>query len=201
MAADDLSAPLGRQTKRGRAVSAATIIASLPQAITIALAVFLCVFLLWAVLADNPFGGEPMTVTQISQQTAPRVVSGPAAREVPAPGPNAAGMAARYDGPPEGALSLPVPPSASQPPAPAIADGAANAGNTKTVTIIDGKTGARQEIVIPGMPEPPSTPEEPAAAAEVVPKRSEIGRSDPARAHPQNRRQWHASGGSVCAAG
>ena len=75
MAADDLSAPLGRQTKRGRAVSVATIIASLPQAITIALAVFLCVFLLWAVLADNPFGGEPMTVTQISQQTAPHVVS------------------------------------------------------------------------------------------------------------------------------
>jgi hypothetical protein len=91
MAADDLSAPLGRQTKRGRAVSVATIMASLPQAITIALAVFLGVFLLWAVLADNPFGGEPMTVTQISQQTAPHVVSGPAAHQVAAPGPNAAG--------------------------------------------------------------------------------------------------------------
>jgi uncharacterized protein len=179
MAADDLSAPLGQQTKRGRGVSAATIIASLPQAITIALAAFLGVFVLWALLADNPFGGEPMAVTQISPQTAPRVVSGPAAREVAAPGPGAAGTAARYDGPPGGPLSLPVPPSASQPPAPVVADGAANAGNTKTVTIIDGKTGARQEIVIPGTPEPPSTPEEPAAAAEVVPNDQKLVEATP----------------------
>ena len=178
MAADDLSAPLGQQTKRGRGISAAAIIASLPQAITFALAAFLGVFVLWAVLADNPFGGEPMAVTQISPQTAPRVVSGPAAREVPAPGPNAAGTAARYDGPPEGPPSLPVPPSASQPPAPAVAD-AANTGNTKTVTIIDGKTGARQEIVIPGTPEPASTPEEPAAAAEVVPNDQKLVEATP----------------------
>jgi uncharacterized protein len=179
MAADDLSAPLGQQTKRGRGISAAAIMASLPQAITVALAAFLGVFVLWAVMADNPFGGEPMAVTQIGPQTAPRVVSGPAAREVAAPGPNAAGTAARYDGPPEGPLSLPVPPSASQPPSPAVADGAANAGNTKTVTIIDGKTGARQEIVIPGTPEPPSTPEEPAAAAEVVPNDQKLVEATP----------------------
>ena len=44
----------------------------------------------------------------------------------------------------------------------------APAGNTKTVTIIDGKTGTRQEILLPGTPEPSSPPDAP-AAAEAVP--------------------------------
>lgn len=49
MAADDLSAPLGQETKRGRGLSTA-IKASLPQAIAIALAAFLGAFVLWAVI-------------------------------------------------------------------------------------------------------------------------------------------------------
>lgn len=165
MAADDLSAPLGQQTKRGRAIPAA-VIASLPQAITIALGAFLGAFVLWAVVADNPFGGEPIAVVQVSPQTAPRVVGGPAAHDAAAPSPNAAASGpTRYDGPPEGSLNLPVPPSAAQPMAPAVADAPVNAGNTKTVTIIDGKTGARQEIVLPGTSEVPSPIEAPGAAA------------------------------------
>ena len=40
--------------------------ASLPQAIAIALAAFLGAFVLWAVIADDPFGGEPMAVVQIA---------------------------------------------------------------------------------------------------------------------------------------
>ena len=82
MAADELSAPLGQETKRGRGFSTA-IMASLPQAIAIALATFLGAFVLWAVIADNPFGGEPMAVVQISPpgSMAPRVIGGPAARE------------------------------------------------------------------------------------------------------------------------
>jgi uncharacterized protein len=165
MAADDLSAPLGQETKRGRGLSAA-IIASLPQAVAIALAAFLGGFVLWVVIADNPFGGEPMAVVRISPQTPPRVVGGPAAREPAAPGPNEAAAAAtgpiRYDGPAEGGSILSVPA------APSAADAAPNAGNTRTVTIIDGKTGTRQEIVIPGTPEP-SGPSETPAAAEAVP--------------------------------
>lgn len=87
MAADDLSAPLGRETKRGRGLSTA-IKASLPQAIAIALAAFLGAFVLWAVIADNPFGGEPMAVVQIAPPgpTAPRVIGGPAAHGAPAIG-------------------------------------------------------------------------------------------------------------------
>jgi hypothetical protein len=106
MAADDLTAPLGQETKRGRSFSAA-ITASIPQAIAIALAAFLGAFVLWAVIADNPFGGEPMAVVQISPAgpMAPRVIGGPAARELPAmPGPSTSGAAesgpGRYeDGP------------------------------------------------------------------------------------------------------
>jgi len=65
MAADDLTAPLGQEAKRGRSFSAA-ITASMPQAIAIALAAFLGAFVLWVVIADNPFGGEPLAVVQIS---------------------------------------------------------------------------------------------------------------------------------------
>jgi hypothetical protein len=158
MAADDLTAPLGQETKRGRSFSAA-ITASIPQAIAIALATFLGAFVLWAVIEDNPFGGEPMAVVQISPPgpMAPRVIGGPAARELPAmPGPNAAGAAdsgpARYDGPPDGPITIPVPPGLPALPAPGMAENLANGANTRTVT------GARQEVVIPGSSEPPDTP-------------------------------------------
>jgi hypothetical protein len=168
MAADDLSAPLGQETKRGRGLSTA-IKASLPQAIAIALATFLGAFVLWAVMADNPFGGEPMAVVQIAPPgpTAPRVIGGPAAHGAPAMvAPNASGPAesgpGRHDGPPEGPVTIPVPSGLPAPPASGVADSPANAGNSRTVTIIDGKTGARQEVVIPGSSEPQNTPSTPA---------------------------------------
>ncbi len=34
----------------------------MPQIVAGALALFLAVFVLWAVVADDPFGGEPMAV-------------------------------------------------------------------------------------------------------------------------------------------
>ena len=143
----------------------------MPQAIAIALAAFLGAFVLWVVIADNPFGGEPMAVVQISPAgpMAPRVIGGPAARELPAmPGPNTSGAAesgpGRYDGPPDGAVSISVSPGLPAPPAPGMAESPANGANTRTVTIIDGKTGARQEIVIPGTPESAGAPEAQQAA-------------------------------------
>jgi polysaccharide deacetylase 2 family uncharacterized protein YibQ len=164
MAADDLSAPLGQETKRGRSFSAA-ITASMPQATAIALGTFLGAFVLWAVIVDNPIGGEPMAVVQIGPAgpIAPRVIGGPAARELPAmPGPNASGAVesgpGRYDGPTDGPITIPVPPGLPASPAPGTAESPANGANTRTVTIIDGKTGARQEVVIPGSSEPPETP-------------------------------------------
>jgi uncharacterized protein len=176
MTADDLSAPLGQERKR-RGISA-TIIASLPQAIAIALASFLSVFVLWAAIADNPFGGEPMAVVQISPQAAvaPRIVTGPAARDAPAtPGPT------RYDGPGEGPLAIPVPPASATPPA---AENPAGAGNSRTVTIIDGKTGARQEIVIPG----PSSEAQGASEAQRTADASSDPDAQPAEPKPNDQK-------------
>jgi uncharacterized protein len=161
MAADDLSAPLGQESRR-RGISAA-VVASLPQAIAIALATFLGVFVLWAFIGENPFGGEPMATVQISPPAAvgPRVVTGLAARDAAAPlGPS------RYDGAGEGPVTIPVPPASAA----AVTENQASAGNNRTVTIIDGKTGARQEIVIPGPPEGAGVPEaQQSADASVAP--------------------------------
>ncbi len=66
MTADDLNAPLGQQQdKRRRRIS----IPFLPI-IAGALALFLGVFVLWAIMGDNPFGGEPMAVAPVDLQTA-----------------------------------------------------------------------------------------------------------------------------------
>ena len=172
MTADDLSAPLGRETKRRGGLSTA-IIASLPRALLVALATFVGVFVLWAVIADNPYGGEPTAVVTVTPYaaTTPRVVGGPAARERPGASDPAAPGPALRDVAPEASTTLTAPPAA---------DSSAKAANAKTITIIDGKTGARQEVEIPGgPPEPapempsalnaPSLPNGPAAAAEAPP--------------------------------
>ena len=196
MAADDLSAPLGQETKRGRGLSTA-IKASLPQAIATALATFLGAFVLWAVIADNPFGGEPMAVVQIAPPgpTAPRVIGGPATHGAPAMvAPNASGPAesgpGHHDGPPDGPVTIPVPSGLPAPPAPGVADSPANAGNSRTVTIIEGKTGARQEVVIPGSSEPQNTPGTPGMPSTPgAPGTSDASSSAPAaEAQPNDRK-------------
>ncbi len=125
MTADDLSAPLGQQQKKRRRPNAVPV----SQIIAGVLAGFFGVFVLWAIVGDNPFGGEPMAVAPIDLRAA--TASKPPDTQVSheaTPGPGGSG---RYDGP------------AAPPP-----NQGAPAG-TKTVTIIDGKTGARQEVVIP----------------------------------------------------
>src|SRR5262249_39825019 len=145
MVADDLTAPLGQETKRGPSFSAG-ITASMPQAVAIALATFLGAFLLWAVIADNPFGGEPMAVVQISPlgPMAPRVIGGPAA------GPNEAGAAesgpSRHDRPRGGPITTPGRHGLAGPPAPGMAESRGNGANTRTVTIIDGKTARAKRL-------------------------------------------------------
>src|ERR1700761_6700144 len=58
MSMDDLTAPLGRQLKKRRRA----IKLPVPQIIAGALAAFLGAFVLWAVVADDPYGGEPWGV-------------------------------------------------------------------------------------------------------------------------------------------
>jgi uncharacterized protein len=128
MTMNDLTAPLGqgpRTHRRAVDVSAAKIIA-------VALGLFFGAFVLWAVTAENRSGGEPMAVAPADlriAKKAPEVVAVPQA-------------AAPADStPPATTATLP-------PPAPAKSPG------TVTVTIVDGKTGAKREVVVAAPPEP-----------------------------------------------
>ncbi len=132
---DDLTAPLGknRTSKRRFALPI-----GLPQLLVGALSLSVIVFVAWAMVMDDPLGGEPAVVVpadlraDIASQTSDEpeikvVASDKAGGTDKTAGPN------RYDGPAPG-----------QPPA-----GQAPAGPTKTITIIDGTSGKRQEVVIP----------------------------------------------------
>jgi uncharacterized protein len=144
MTADDLSAPLGQQPKKRR--RAITI--PVPQIIAGALALFLGVFVLWAIVTDDPFGGEPMAVVPANLQIAAKT---PDIAATPQP---AASSAMTHQ--PNGTQAT------APPPAPAVPD---PAPNTTTVTIIDGKTGARQEVQIPAASSAATAPAVAGAAA------------------------------------
>ena len=141
MTADDFSAPLGQQqVKRRRPLPVAV-----PHVIAGALALFFALFVVWVIVGDGSFGGEP-TVTVPIDLHAVKIVTKPdatappqATAGVPAPSP--------YDRPAVTDALVSTPPPNQ--PAPV---------STRTVTIIDGKTGARQEVVIPAAP-PPGTGE------------------------------------------
>jgi hypothetical protein len=124
MSMDDLTAPLGRQLrKRRRAIKL-----PVPQIIAGTLAAFLGVFVLWAVVADDPYGGEPWAVVPANLRIAAK------STDIPQPAPT----------PPAGSQ-----PHESQAAAAAASPPAAPAPNTTTITIIDGKTGARQDVLVP----------------------------------------------------
>ncbi|MGA9319600.1 MAG: hypothetical protein WBW06_00910 [Xanthobacteraceae bacterium] len=69
MTADDLSAPLGQGAKRRRRFPG-MVKRALPLTIGGVLASFLGVFLLWAMLSDDPLGGEPMAAVPIDLHAA-----------------------------------------------------------------------------------------------------------------------------------
>jgi hypothetical protein len=142
VADDELSAPLGRNAKPKQRRRFSLLI-SIPQAIAGALALFIGVFVGWALLVDDPFGGEPIAVIATGfdpPKTEPVVAAG-----TPAQPSN------RYDGPSSAPKQIPVPPATAAPATatPAAAAAAPPPPGTKTVTIIDGSTGKRQEVAIP----------------------------------------------------
>jgi polysaccharide deacetylase 2 family uncharacterized protein YibQ len=121
---DDLSTPLGQGKVRTRRKALRIPWAPIITALfTIPVAVFAGV----AMFSNDPLGGEPTAV-------APATVSSDAA-------------AAASDTP-----APPGTPAAGAPAAQTAAPAATPAG-TKTVTIIDGGTGARRDVVIPATPE------------------------------------------------
>jgi polysaccharide deacetylase 2 family uncharacterized protein YibQ len=107
-----------------------------PHVIAAGLGLFVCAFAVWAVVVEDPLGGEPFAVVATGFDTpksGPAVVSGGAAMQGPR----------NYDGPGTPApKQVQIPPPAQGQPADAPA--------TKTVTIIDGSTGKRQEVAILG---------------------------------------------------
>ncbi|MGH6673553.1 MAG: divergent polysaccharide deacetylase family protein [Xanthobacteraceae bacterium] len=135
---DDLNAPLGQQSRRRRG----RIRIPVPQIIAGMLAIFLGVFVFWAAVYDDPFGGQPMTVVPI--HLTPSKATKTQGSAAPNPGQSASGsqMPGRYDGPSQ--LPAPLGRGAEASPGKGV-----NAPGTTTVDIINGTTGARQEVTIP----------------------------------------------------
>src|SRR5580704_13741656 len=125
MTADDLNAPLGQHLRKRRL----SIPITTSQVMAAVLTLFLGVFVVWAVVVNNPFGGEPIVVVPINLHPGPaaKAADGQAPPKVVAVNPDAA------------AAAQPAPGQTAAPPA-----------ATKTITIIDGKTGERKEVAIPG---------------------------------------------------
>jgi polysaccharide deacetylase 2 family uncharacterized protein YibQ len=131
VADDDLTVPLGRNAKKTRRFK-------WPfrplQALASALALFVGSWTVWALVADNPLGGEPVAVIAVHPTTPGK--AGPATSvatlsDKPGQAPR------RYDGPNRSAAAIPVQPDARP------------TAGVNTITIIDGSTGKRQEVAIP----------------------------------------------------
>lgn len=118
--ADDLSTPLGQQTVRRKRRF------RLPftgiQALAVLLGLFLLVFAGFAIFGDNPLGGEPMTRVALRQ---PAPAGDKDEKSAMAPS-----AAAEHDAKPASKQAGPA--------------------DSKTVTIIDGSSGKRQDVVIGG---------------------------------------------------
>jgi polysaccharide deacetylase 2 family uncharacterized protein YibQ len=159
---DDLSAPLGqgigKRDKANRNTWMAAIAPLGPRALAAALGSFALVFLGWALFTDAPLGGEPMVVVAANLHAD---AAGPDAKNTEA-NPGHAAEADRerpnrYDGPPIGT---------GQPAAPS---------GRNMVTIIDGSSGKREDVVIPGQQADKSA----AAAAPADQRFAEATRSGP----------------------
>jgi polysaccharide deacetylase 2 family uncharacterized protein YibQ len=125
---DDLSAPLGQGKPKKPRLAVPPLV---PRVVAAILGLCLAIFVLWAVLGNDRMGGEPSAVVAVEevQPVAPKAAAGaPAASPQAKTAPDAHGAAHdEADKPPGG----------------------------KTVTIIDGMSGKRQEVVI-GQPAPPA---------------------------------------------
>src|ERR1700674_4896599 len=113
MTADDLNAPLGQQLRKRRL----SIPITTSQVMAAVLTVSPGVLVVWVVVVNNPFGGEPIVVVPINLHP------GPAAKT------------AEGQGPPKVVAVSPDAPAAAQA---APGQTAAPPSAIKTVTIIDG---------------------------------------------------------------
>jgi polysaccharide deacetylase 2 family uncharacterized protein YibQ len=127
---DDLSKPLGKSPRKKRRF--AVPLPLVTRAIAGVLGACVAVVAGWILFVDEPFGGEPMVIVSADTRTSPQ----------PAKAGETAPVASKPD--------APAAPTAlaegDKPPVP----------GAKTVTIIDGTTGKRQEVTVapPGAPVP-----------------------------------------------
>ena len=128
MTADDLNTPLGTGKPKRRRF---TIPALVPRVVASALAACVLIFALWALLVDDPFGGEPVAIAPVQSRT-------PAASKAEQP-------------PAAQAKATPPAQTAGAPPEKAPPPGA------KTVTIIDGLSGKRQDVTVGDAPQSAGT--------------------------------------------
>jgi len=130
VAVDDLNAPLG-QTKTRRLPNFPL---NAPQVLAGGFGLFAAALVGWAIFGNDPLGGEPRAV----------VATGQPRDHVKTESADDGRQHARHDGT---SGNPPVPPSVA---APAVTAKAAPPPGSKTVTIIDGSSGERHEVVIPG---------------------------------------------------
>ena len=125
MADDDLSAPLGQRPKKRKRFALPV---SVPHLLAGALSACVLFAAGWTLAVDDPFGGEPMVIVSTGAHATTEAKKAP-----------------------EGG----TPATAQQKPGAttvAVGDPGKPAPNAQTVTIIDGSTGKRQEVVIGGTP-------------------------------------------------
>jgi polysaccharide deacetylase 2 family uncharacterized protein YibQ len=145
MADDDLSAPLGKTPSTKRRLDLGTLI---PWTVAGVLGFCVAVFAGWALVVDDPYGGEPIAVIAAAtpMKKAEPIHGGAAPAEAKAEIPKA----------PNGkVITMPTPDGESprvsdgpDPQQPRVPGGAAIAPGQQIVTIIDGSTGKRQEVPI-----------------------------------------------------
>ena len=128
MAADDLNAPLGQH--RDKQDEPRRRLIGVPQVLAALLATSGLAVALWAAFVNDPLGGQPVAV--VSTKTAPGAAPQTAA---------ATGPGHRHDG------------AADTPSAAAAVVDVKVPPGAQTVTIIDGSSGKREQVVVPGKPD------------------------------------------------
>jgi uncharacterized protein len=132
--ADDLSDPLGQGKKHKRS----KLPSLLPVGIAGLLGLCLAVFVVWAAVVDDPYGGEPLVVVSTDARAPPAKKPDEAAPDPAKPDANSEPKADRK--------SAAAAPDTKTPPAEPPKGPPAG---MQAVTIIDGGTGNRQEVLVP----------------------------------------------------